>query len=192
MNQNTPNPRLVLRWPHPRCLTLWIGYGHYSRNNPKPRWYWTPGVAAGKEWRWEKSPLQMGIMLNSRGERMTKALEGTEVEQQTPSKWGWETSGEQAVMAFHTRSSVALGDYPRWGGWPLINLITIHNNDLIWFHSFSGSEFVTSMLLINSGFTTCKSNFSVNFVESVNKWNSYKVKACDLVKRFSNGDNYLI
>ena len=133
MNQNTPNPRLVLRWPHPRDLTLWIGHGHYSQNNPKPRWYWTPGVAAGKEWRWEKSPLQMGIMLNSRGERMTKALEGTEVEQQTPSKWGWETSGEQAVMAFHTRSSVALGDYPRWGGWHLINLITMHNNDLIWY-----------------------------------------------------------
>ena len=131
MNQNTPNPRLVLRWHYPRDLTLWIGHGHYSQNNPKPLWYWTPGVAAGKEWRWEKSPLQMGIMLNSRGERMTKALEGTEVEQQTPSKWGWETSGEQAVMAFHTRSSVALGDYPRWGGWPLINLITMHNNDLI-------------------------------------------------------------
>ena len=132
MNQNTPNPRLVLRWPHPRGLTLWLGHGRYSPKNPKPRWYWTPGVAAGKEWRWEKSPLQMGIMLNSRGERMTKALEGTEVEQQTPSKWGWETSGEQAVMAFHTRSSVALGDYPRWGGWPLINLNTMHNNDLIW------------------------------------------------------------
>ena len=28
---------------------------------------------------------------------------------------------------------MALGDYPRWGGWPLINLITMHNNDLIWF-----------------------------------------------------------
>ena len=90
---------------------------------------WLP-VRSGDE---RSHPLQMGIMLNSRGERMTKALEGTEVEQQTPSKWGWETSGEQAVMAFHTRSSVALGDYPRWGGWPLINLITMHNNDLIWF-----------------------------------------------------------
>ena len=89
---------------------------------------WLP-VRSGDE---RSHPLQMGIMLNSRGERMTKALEGTEVEQQTPSKWGWETSGEQAVMAFHTRSSVALGDYPRWGGWPLINLITMHNNDLIW------------------------------------------------------------
>ena len=145
MNQNTPNPRLALRWPHPRGLTLWIGHGRYSRNNPKPRWYWTPGVAAGKEWRWEKSPPQMGIMLNSRGERMTKALEGTEVEQQTPSKWGWETSGEQAVMAFHTRSSVALGDYPRWGGWPLINLITMHNNDLIWLVNFILSSYKFSL-----------------------------------------------
>ena len=158
MNQNTPNSRLVIRWPHPRDLTLWIGHGHYSQNNPKPRWYWTPGVAAGKEWRWEKSLLQMGIMLNSRGERMTKALEGTEVEQQTPSKWGWETSGEQAVMAFHTRSSVALGDYPRWGGWPLINLITIHNNDLIWLiittkyfsqkHQFMGTHFQSTLSLL--------------------------------------------
>ena len=90
-----PNLRLVLRWPHPRGLPLWLGHGRYSRNNPKPRWYWTPGVAAGKEWRWEKSPLQMGIMINSRGERRTKALEGTEVEQQTPSKWGWETRGNK-------------------------------------------------------------------------------------------------
>ena len=88
MNQNTPNPRLVLRWPHPRDLTLWIRHEHYSQNNPKPRWYWTPGVAAGKEWRWEKSPPADGIMLNSRGERMTKALEGKEIEQKTPSKWG--------------------------------------------------------------------------------------------------------
>ena len=89
---------------------------------------WLP-LRSGDE---RSHPMQMNIMLNSRGERMTKALEGTEVEQQTPSKWGWETSGEQAVMAFHTRSSVALGDYPRWGGWPLINLITMHNNDLIY------------------------------------------------------------
>ena len=43
---------------------------------------WLP-VRSGDE---RSHPLQMGIMLNSRGERMTKALEGTEVEQQTPSK----------------------------------------------------------------------------------------------------------
>ena len=98
----------------------------------------------------------MGIMLNSRGERMTKALEGTEVEQQTPCKWGWETSGEQAVMAFHTRSSVALGDYPRWGGWPLINLITMHNNDLIYLEYsqnilyIEASLFKISILLLSS------------------------------------------
>ena len=126
MNQNTPNPRLVLRWPHPRGLTLWIGHGRCSQNNPKPRWYWTPGVAAGKEWRWENSPPAMGIMLNSRGERRTKALEGTEVEQQTPSKWGWETRGNKLsrppTQHEFTMSSVALY-YPLWGGWPLINLI---------------------------------------------------------------------
>ena len=43
---------------------------------------WLP-VRSGDE---RSHPLQMGIMLNSRGEHMTKALEGTEVEQQTPSK----------------------------------------------------------------------------------------------------------
>ena len=43
---------------------------------------WLP-VRSGDE---RSHPLQMGIMLNSRGERMTKALERTEVEQQTPSK----------------------------------------------------------------------------------------------------------
>ena len=76
MNQNTPNPRLVLRWPHPKGLTLWIGYGRCSQNKPKPRWYWTSGVAACKERRWEKSPPADGIMLNSRGERRTKGSRG--------------------------------------------------------------------------------------------------------------------
>ena len=84
---------------------------------------WLP-VRSGDE---RSHPLQMGIMLNSRGERRTKALEGTEVEQQTPSKWGWETRGNKLsrppTLHEFTMSSVALEDYPRWGGWPLINLI---------------------------------------------------------------------
>ena len=73
------------------------------------------------------SPPADGLMLNSRGERRTKALEGTEVEQQTPSKWDWETRGNKLSWppTLHelSMSSVALGDYPRWGGCPLINLI---------------------------------------------------------------------
>ena len=43
-----------------------------------------PSQAAGKGWRWEKSPSAEGIMLNSWEERMTKTQEGTEIEQQTP------------------------------------------------------------------------------------------------------------
>ena len=43
---------------------------------------WLP-VRSGDE---GSHSLQMGIMLNSRGERRTKALEGTEAEQLTPSK----------------------------------------------------------------------------------------------------------
>ena len=82
-------------------------------------------------------PLQMCIMLNSRGERKTKALERTEIEQQTPSKWGWETRESKLLRppTLHefTMSSVALGDYPRWGDWPLINLIPCII--MIWFDS---------------------------------------------------------
>ena len=84
---------------------------------------WLP-VRSGDE---RSHPLQMGIMFNSRGERRTKALEGTEVEQQTPSKWGWETRENKLswppTLHEFTMLSVALGDYLRWGGWPLINLI---------------------------------------------------------------------
>ena len=52
-----------------------------------------PGLAAGKGWRWEKLPSADGVMLNSRGERMTETLEGTEAEQQTPDTEGGETRG---------------------------------------------------------------------------------------------------
>ena len=81
---------------------------------------WLP-VRSGDE---RSHPLQMGIMLNSRGERMTKALEGTEVEQQTLANEARKPEGNK--LSRHSTlllTSVALGDYPRWGGWPLINLI---------------------------------------------------------------------
>ena len=102
MNQNTPNPRLVLRWPHPRDLTLWIGHGHYSQNNPKPRWYWTPGVAAGKGRRWQRLPSAEGIMLNSRWEYRTETLEGTEAEQQIPDTKGLEKPEGTSLDAHRT------------------------------------------------------------------------------------------
>ena len=95
MNQNTPNPRLALRWPHPCSLPIEWG----KRGCPRLQLSTTggtghPGLAAGKGWRWEKLPSADGIMLNSRGERRTETLEGTEVEQQTPDTKGGETRGD--------------------------------------------------------------------------------------------------
>ena len=94
-----------------------------------------PGLAAGKGWRWEKLPSADGIMLNSRGERRTETLEGTEVEQQTPDTKGSETRGDQPSCSPHyvnsPRSSVALGDPPCLGGWPLIKINSLHNNIVI-------------------------------------------------------------
>ena len=86
ISQNSPNPGLALRWSHPCSLPIEWG----SRGCPECQPSTTsgtkhPGLAAGKGRRWEKLPSSSGIMINSRGERMTKALEGTKELQQTPS-----------------------------------------------------------------------------------------------------------
>ena len=49
----------------------------------------------------EKLPSADGIMLNSRGERRTETLEGTEVEQQTPDTKGVKLEGI-SLVAHHS------------------------------------------------------------------------------------------
>ena len=94
------------------------------------------GLADGKGRRWEKSSSAGCIMLNSRGERKTKTLEETEAEQQTPGgiRAGETRGNQQRCFPHYVNSpqmSVALGDPPSFGGWPLIKINFLHNN--IWF-----------------------------------------------------------
>ena len=78
MNQNTPNPGLALRWYHPCSLPIEWG----SRGCPRTtlnhggtgHQVWLP-VRDGDE---RSCHPSSGIMINSRGERMTKALERTD------------------------------------------------------------------------------------------------------------------
>ena len=62
-------------------------------------WYWPPRSGCRQGQRWEKpSPLR-DIMLNNRGERMTKALGRTGEDGQTPGIKKTETSGSYRAQA---------------------------------------------------------------------------------------------
>ena len=80
MNQNTPNPGVALRWPHPCSLPIeWGSRGCPPNANLRPRveldtQVWLP-ARYGDGMCCHPS---RGIMINSRGERRTKALERTE------------------------------------------------------------------------------------------------------------------
>ena len=92
MNQNTPNPGVALRWPHPCSIPIEWGIRGRPPNEPSTviersgvvldtlRSGCRQGTEMGSA-----AILARGIMINSRGERRTKALEGTEDFQQTPS-----------------------------------------------------------------------------------------------------------
>ena len=93
-------PGLSLRWPHPSRPHSLNGVRRPSSNQILDHErYWTPrpGYRQGSEVR-EVTPAE-GIMLNSRGERMTKAMRGTV---------GWLTPGghrmklEGTCMAWST------------------------------------------------------------------------------------------
>ena len=85
MNKNTLNPGLTLRWPHPYLIPIeWSKEAVIECQPSSTGGTVHPGLAVGIGWRWEKSSSAEGIMLNSRRELMTKTLEGTEAERQTP------------------------------------------------------------------------------------------------------------
>ena len=124
MNQNTPNPGLALRWPHPCSLPIEWGseavprMWTFDHDRFDHGWYWTPfrsGCRQGTEMG-GAAILARGIMINSRGERRTKALEGTEDIQQTPSNIRRRNQRVQTTVTTnpHMRSvefsHVALGD----------------------------------------------------------------------------------
>ena len=85
MNQNTLNSRLALRWPNPCSLSIeWDSRGCPPNVNLRPRvvldtQVWLPA----RDGDGKCCHPSRGIMINSRGERRTKALEGTDAFQQT-------------------------------------------------------------------------------------------------------------
>ena len=129
MNQNTPNLGLALWWPNPCSLPIEWGSRDFPPNvNLRPRvvldiQVWLPA----REGVGRSHSSSEGIMLISRGERMTKTLEGTEAEQQTPDILrAGETRGNKLRCSL--LFSVALRDPPCLGGWPLIKINFLHNN----------------------------------------------------------------
>ena len=151
MNQNTPNPGLALRWPHPCSLPIeWGSRGCPPNVNLRPRMVLDTQVwVSARDGYGGSCHPSSGIMIKSRGERMTKALERSGVRQQTPSTTGGETRGyrhshHQLLHAFSGIFECGSGGSPSYGGWPLINLILfIITLDLI------VSSFFLSKLLID-------------------------------------------
>ena len=144
MNQNTPNPGVALRWPHPCSIPIEWGIRGRPPNEPSTviersgvvldtlRSGCRQGTEMGSA-----AILARGIMINSRGERRTKALEGTEDFQQTPSNIRRRNQRVQTTVttnpphAFSGIFACGSGGSPGYGGWPLIKINSFHNN--IWF-----------------------------------------------------------
>ena len=146
MNQNTPNPGVALRWPHPCSIPIEWGIRGRPPNEPSTviersgvvldtlRSGCRQGTEMGSA-----AILARGIMINSRGERRTKALEGTEDFQQTPSNIRRRNQRVQTTVTTnpHMRSvefsHVALGDPLATGVGLWLKLIPfIITFDLIW------------------------------------------------------------
>ena len=105
-----------------------------------------------------------GIMINSREERRTKALEGTEVEQQTPSNIRSEkpertdtvdTNSHMRLVEFFACGS---GGSPGYGGWPLIKINSFHNN--IWF-DFKEKIFCLGVKRVTNNYTNTASSLGL-------------------------------
>ena len=139
MNQNTPNPGLAPRWPHPCSLPIeWGSWGCPPNVNLRPR-----VVLDAQVWLPARDGDGMcchpssGIMINSRGERRTKALEGTEEfptdseQHQEEKPEGTDHSHHQLPHAFSGIFACGSGGPPGYGGWPLNKINSFHNN--IWF-----------------------------------------------------------
>ena len=138
MNQNTPNPGLALRWPHPCSLPIeWSRWGCPPNVNLRPRvvldaQVWLPardgdGICC---------PLQMALWLTPEESAGQRLWRGQRIFQQTPSNIRRRNQRAQTSVTtnYHMRlvefSHVALED-PWLRGWPLNKINSFHNN--IWF-----------------------------------------------------------
>ena len=133
INQNTPNPGVALRWPHPCSLPIEWGSRVCPPNaNLRPRvvldtQVWLPA----RDGDGMCCHPSKGIMINSRGERRTKALERTEEyptdseQHQAEKPEGTDTVTIKHHMRLVEFSHVALGD-PWLRGWPLNKINSFH------------------------------------------------------------------
>ena len=61
-----PKPRISSQVIPSLDRPLWIGLGYCPRMTTHwPRWFWPPGLAAGKGWWWEVSPSPDGLRSTS-------------------------------------------------------------------------------------------------------------------------------
>ena len=126
MNQNTPNPRLALRLPQPCSLPIeWGSRGCPPNVNLRP-WSFQSmggtghprsGCRQGTEMG-GAAILARGIMINSRGERRTKALEGTE-DLPTDSEQHQAEKPEGTDCSHHQSSHAFSGIFTCGSGGPL-------------------------------------------------------------------------
>ena len=146
-------PGLALRWPHPCFLPIeWGSRGCPPNVNLRPRvvldtQVWLP--ARNGDGR--SHLLLKALCFVLEFERKTKTLEGKEAEQQTPgnirageTRWNQQTCSPHYVNS--PRMSVALGDPPCLGGWPLIKINSLHNN--IWFDFIIKRRFLLFLILL--------------------------------------------
>ena len=144
MNQNTPDPGLAFRWPHPCSLPIeWGSRGCPSNVNLRPRWYWTPksGCRQGTEmggaailsvalWLTPEESAGQRLWRGQRHHNRLRATSGGETR-------GYRHSHYQSPHAFSGIFACGSGRSPGYVGWPLINLfLFITTFDLIWFYYY--------------------------------------------------------
>ena len=128
MNQNTPNPRLALRWPHPCNSTHWMGREGVPECQPS-----TTGVLDAQVWlltrdRDERShPLLKALCLILEESAWQRLKKRQRQNNKLRAHKGWRNQKDSAEMLstlceFYT-FKCGSGDPPCFGGWPLINLI---------------------------------------------------------------------
>ena len=133
MNQNTPNPGVALRWSHPCSLPIEWG----SRGCPPNANLRQEVVLDTQVWLPARDGDGMcchpskGIMINSRGERRTKALEGQRISNRLRATSSGETRGyrhshHQSLHAFSGIFACSSGGSLGYGGWPLNKINSFH------------------------------------------------------------------
>ena len=135
-NQNIPNPRLALRWPHPCSLPIeWGSRGCPRMSTFNHEWYLTPRSGCRQRTEMgEAAILAVALWLTPEESAWQRLWRGQRKHNRLLSKLGQRNQKEQ------TQSTPILtcgsGGSPGYGGWPLIKINSSHNNNWIEFISY--------------------------------------------------------